>query len=219
MNLIFDESVESWRGNREYDEAALDERDAEFRAVVPQFVAEETAIVRERLAAGATYVVNGERNLVHDHDCSTLRHLLDRERAWREALPQILGSNRYALDGPWHSRPKMPNLLTRAEVEQLRRYAVCSLCAPDTDTRRRRHHTEEFTLVTAANLNREHFGRDVLDEREETLGTLEAVTIHATIDTTTVTIHAGTYTATVDGAETVRLRRRKSTTKPPTNQA
>ena len=217
MNLINDESSAAWNERREYDEAELDRRDAEFLEVVPTRIAEETAIVRERLAAGATYVVNGERNLVHDHTCPSLRHQLDRERAWKEALPHILGSNRYALTGPWHDRPKMPNLVTRDEVEKLRRYSVCAICAPDTDTRRKRHHTDRYTLVTASNLTREHLGRDVLDEHERTLGPLERLITSTDATTTLVTIHAGTHEIHLQGNEHVRLARRIPTSAQPSS--
>lgn len=217
MNLIFDKSVESWRGKPEYDEAELDRRDAEFLEVVPTRIAEETAVVRERLATGATYVVNGERNLVHHHTCPSLRHQLDRERAWKEALPHILGSNRYALAGPWHDRPKMPNLVTRDEVEKLRRYSVCAICAPDTDTRRKRHHTDRYTLVTASNLTREHLGRDVLDEHERILGPLERLTTSTDATTTLVTIHAGTHEIHLPGNDLVRLARRTTTSTQPSS--
>jgi hypothetical protein len=213
VNLINDESIAAWNERREYDEAELDRRDAEFLEVVPSRIAEETAVVRERIAAGATYVVNGERNLVHDHSCPSLRHQLDRERAWREALPHILGSNRYALAGPWHDRPKMPNLVTRDEVEKLRRYAVCAICAPDTDTRCKRHHTDRFTFVTAANLIREHLGRDVLDEHERPLGPLDRWTTTTDATTTLVTVHAGSHELHLQGDDLLRLARRAPTTR------
>jgi hypothetical protein len=210
MNLIFDESIAAWKGRREYDEVALDARDAEFLKVVPSRIAEETATVRELLAAGATYVVNGERNLVHDHACPSLRHQMDRERAWREALPHILGSNRYSLNGPWHDQPKMPNLRTRAEVETLRRYEVCSICAPDTDTRRKRHHTDKYTLVTASKLARDHLGREVLDDRDQPLGTLNAFTLTVRPDSTDITLHIGEQLHPTQGATLIRLARRQA---------
>jgi len=204
--------VAAWNERREYDEDALDARDAEFLKIVPTRIADETAVVRERLAAGATYVVNGERNLVHHHDCPSLRHQMDRERAWREALPHIVGSNRYALAGPWHDQPKMPNLVTREEVEQLRRYDVCSICSPDTDTRRKRHHTERYTLVTASKLTREHLGREVLDEREQSYGTLDAFTITTHPDLIEVTIRIGDTIRELEETDFVRLARRRAHT-------
>lgn len=212
MNLVLPESLRKLNPNPEYDEAALDLRDAQFVKTVPARIAAETATVREQLAAGATYVVNGARNLVHDHTCPSLRHLLDRERAWNEQLSYILGSNRYALNGPNHASPKMPNLVTRDQVEQHRRYDVCQICSPDTDTRRKRHHTEKYTIVTAANLGRDYLGREIIDETERSHGTLDSVTLHITDQITTVTITHGTETTTMNGADTVRLRRRSRTT-------
>lgn len=138
MVETYQQAHERWHGREPVDDAERDARAADFRAVIPQVIAAEVANMRGAEAAGATYVVNGESNLVHRLDCSSIRRLTDRERAWRLYGEEHISTTRHVAGGPFHGGAKMPTQLTRAEVEALPRYDTCSICVPETSTPRKR---------------------------------------------------------------------------------
>lgn len=208
MNLPIDAATAKWNLEQELTDAQKDEREADFRALVPAMIAFEVAYLRARISNGWIYVVNGERNLVHNHACPTLRRLTDRERAWKEQVELLISTNRHAMGGPFADRPKMPKTLTRLEVEQLPRYEVCQTCSPETDSRHKRRHRDEYSEVAAHALGRDHLGRALLDNTLTPIGTLDSIHAHHGPDGTTVTIIAGDYRAELDGDDHVRLRRR-----------
>ena len=136
--MTYDDVAARWAHQGDLTAEELTRRDDEFRAVIPEVIARETQLLRALERAGATYLVNGERNLVHTLTCPTIRRMLDRERMWREEGEHVIAQYRHTLGGPFHGGPKMPTLLTRPEVEELTRYDTCAVCAPETDTLRKR---------------------------------------------------------------------------------
>lgn len=94
---------------------------------------------------------------VHLPECTSMRQFVDRDAAW---APYLRDLERVR---DWHgsdNAPAMPRMLTRAEVEGLRAYKACPLCAPTLDHTDKRRGIRGWTTLKAASLRAQHFGRD-----------------------------------------------------------
>lgn len=94
---------------------------------------------------------------VHLPECTSMRQFMDRDAAWAP----YLGDLERVRD--WHgsdNAPAMPRVLTRAEVEGLRAYKRCPLCAPPLDHTDKRRGIHGWTTLKAGGLRTRHFGKD-----------------------------------------------------------
>jgi hypothetical protein len=101
--------------------------------MVPARVRAEQHVIDSALAAGASYVVNegNDGRRVHRLECWAARDKLDRHLVWhRDTMVDDRGT--------LMSFPRMPRLVTRAELEQLTTYVCCRICAPEADHSRKR---------------------------------------------------------------------------------
>ncbi|WP_294179793.1 hypothetical protein [uncultured Schumannella sp.] len=162
---------ENWR-RAEADAASMlseDERAADFRANLPNLIAEEKAQIDAALAEGRTLVANkvDYTYVIHRSNCFAIRHQMDRDEAW----------TRYDDDprGVSHSY-EMPNLLAPEEVEALEVYRACLTCNPDT-TRRIKKREHSLRPTALRNIARRHLGRDFESIDGEPLGELIAYTV------------------------------------------
>ncbi|BDZ52762.1 hypothetical protein GCM10025867_50030 (plasmid) [Frondihabitans sucicola] len=144
--------------------AEIDAREREHFKQLPEQIKAENDQVMTDLAAGRLYLVNvvaGSTNVVHFANCRTIRHQVDRDIAHEFEIER--GD---AIEGSWHSGSgydyvaKWPNLVTLAEVEDLRSYRACGLCNPDTKQRRKyagaRNAPSKITSVTQERIGREY---------------------------------------------------------------
>lgn len=151
---------------------------------LPDTIRAEQAVIDAALAAGATHLVNetGDGRRVHTLTCPAVRDKLDRQVAWER-------------DGGINERgqamlaPRMPELLTRAQVEQLPAYRRCRTCAPLTDHEVK---TRAERTVQVANLTDRHFGRRLVTVDGRDLGVLERVTLDRWADRVEATVHTDT---------------------------
>lgn len=128
--------------------------DDELRAQLVDTLGKEKAVIDRWIDSGDGFILWGAGK-VHLPTCPSMCVIVDREAAWAPYLDDLERVR------DWHgsdSAPPMPALLTRFDVEELKRYTVCPVCAPTLD------HTEErtvgrgWTLVSAGSLNFKHFG-------------------------------------------------------------
>ena len=94
---------------------------------------------------------------VHLPDCTSMRQFVDRDAAW---APYLRDLERVR---DWHgsdNAPAMPRMLTRTQVEGLRAYKTCPLCAPTLDHTDKRHGIRGWTTLKAASLKTQHFGKE-----------------------------------------------------------
>jgi hypothetical protein len=160
------------RINAEADVAYMlskDQEAAEFRANLPNLIAEEKAQIDAALARGRTLVANkvDYTYVIHRANCFAIRHQMNRDEAWPRYDDDPRGIS-YSYD--------MPNLLTPEEVEALEVYRACLTCNPDT-TRRIKKREHSLRPTALRNIARRHLGRDFESIDGEPLGELIAYTV------------------------------------------
>jgi hypothetical protein len=129
----------------------------------------EQAFVDAKLRSEEPVFVNtasGARR-IHTSSCHHVQHTLDRAKCWS-----------FVLDGYATLRPetirgvyRMPDILTRSEVEALNSYVTCQACAPTLDHPRKRHVLNSGPMK-ALSFGPQHIGREIATPEGERLGTL-----------------------------------------------
>jgi hypothetical protein len=152
------------RINAEADVAYMlsnDQQAAEFRANLPNLIAEEKAQIDAALASGRTLVANkvDYTYVIHRANCFAIRHQMDRDEAWTRYDDDPRGI--YSYD--------MPNLLTPEEVESLEAYRACLTCNPDT-TRRIKKREHSLRPTALRNIAHRHPWAGLREHRRRALG-------------------------------------------------
>ncbi|QOT19304.1 hypothetical protein [Paenarthrobacter sp. YJN-5] len=129
----------------------------------------EQAFVDEKLRSEEPVFVNtasGARR-IHKPSCHHVRHTLDRVECWSFVLSGYARLRPETIRGVY----RLPDILTRAEVEALNSYAACQVCAPTLDHPRKRHILNSGPMK-ALSFGPSHMGREVATPEGEWLGTL-----------------------------------------------
>ncbi|MCC9175840.1 hypothetical protein [Arthrobacter sp. zg-Y179] len=114
----------------------------------------EKAIVESWLDSGDCFVLSSAGK-VHLPQCSSMRQFMDREAAWAPYLRDLERVRDWSGD----TYPSMPVLRTRAQVEDLKAYKTCPMCAPTLDHSDKRQGVRGWTLLKAGSLKAKHFGK------------------------------------------------------------
>lgn len=115
----------------------------------------EKDLVEDWLDSGDCFIVSSAGK-VHLPQCQSMRQLVDRDAAWAPYLSHLERVR------DWHgsdNAPSMPRMLTRAEVEGLKTYKTCPLCAPTLDHTNKRRGVRGWTCLKAGSLKTNHFGK------------------------------------------------------------
>ncbi|MCC3269485.1 hypothetical protein MUG94_08130 [Arthrobacter gengyunqii] len=115
---------------------------------------------------------------IHLPQCPSMRQFMDRDAAWKPYLDDL---DRVR---DWHgsdNAPDMPTLLTRAEVEGLKAYKTCSVCAPTLDHTDKRPGLRGWTVLKCGSLKTKHFGKYFSFVAGEEMGVLTRISTVETI--------------------------------------
>jgi hypothetical protein len=158
--------------------------DDDLRVVMRELASQEKAAIRAAIDGGRTYVVAGrDIRRVHSYDCSTLRDQIDRDRAWAPFQQDPESYRQQVAHGD--GVPRMPQLLSRSQVEALSTYVPCQTCSPTLDHVRKTS-SQQGTKLTS--LTARHICRDLAALDGTSLGRLEAIVTTTTVDGTAVTL-------------------------------
>lgn len=158
--------------------------DDELRIVMRDRAAREKTAIREAVEDGRIFVVAGsDIRRVHHHDCSSLRDQTDRDRAWSP----FQNDPEYYRQEVAHGSglPKMPQLLSRAQVEALPTYVTCRTCSPTLDHPRK---TRGERSTKLSSFGARHIGRNLRSVDGSDLGRLEGIMTMVTASGTAVTL-------------------------------
>lgn len=176
------------RQQQAYDDAVvyaaeIDARERKYYEELPAQIAEDNRRITDALNAGRLYLANdhgtGAAPTIHFASCFTIRHQVDRDAA-HELDERRNGES----DGSWHARSgaeyvaKWPNLMTLAEVEELRAYRACQNCNPDTRERKKTV-TPQVRPSKLSSITIDRIGRRYETITGDQLGTLESFTVSA----------------------------------------
>lgn len=114
----------------------------------------------------AFVMTDGGTRRVHAPSCFHVRHVVDREEAWR-----------YVLAGPSRVRDlgfvqKMPKILSRSEVEELNSYVTCQACSPTLDHTRKVWSFNAGKPMRSVSFGVHHIGREIFTPDGDSLGVL-----------------------------------------------
>lgn len=158
--------------------------DDELRVVMRDRAAREKAAVRAAVEAGRAFAVAGsEIRRVHHYDRSSFRNQTDRDRAWSPFQSDPEYCRKEVAFGSGVS--KMPQLLSRAEVEALPTHVTCQTCSPTPDHPRK---TRAQRSMKLSSLTARHIGRSIRSIDGSNLGCLEAIMTTITAHGTAVTL-------------------------------
>jgi hypothetical protein len=118
--------------------------DDELRAKLVNALREEQAAVDRWLDAADCFVMSGAGR-IHLPNCPSVSGFIDRSKAWAPYLDDLERVR------DWHGSdnvPPMPALLTRADVEAMRAYKTCPVCAPALDHVDKRVGVKGWTAAT-----------------------------------------------------------------------
>lgn len=138
----------------------------------------ETVTIRRWLDSGDCFI-QSSAGKIHQPECPSMRQFVDREAAWAPYLRDLERVRN------WHgsdNAPAMPTLLTRAEVEALKAYKTCPVCAPTLDHTDKRRGSRGWTTLQAGSLKSKHFGKSfsLIDGTE--IGVLTRISTVETAD-------------------------------------
>jgi hypothetical protein len=128
--------------------------DDELRAQLVETLGKEKARIGAWLDSGDCFIISGAGK-VHLPDCPSMRQFMDRDAAWAPYLDDLERVR------DWHgddNAPVFPALRTRADIESMKSYKVCPLCAPTLDHTDKRIGAKGWTALKAGSLNRRHLG-------------------------------------------------------------
>lgn len=114
----------------------------------------------------AFVMTDGGVRRAHKPSCFHVRHVMDREEAWR-----------YVLTGPirvWDLGlvQKMPKILSRFEVEALNSYVTCQACSPTLDHTRKVWRLNAGKPMRSISFGVHHVGREIFTPDGDSLGVL-----------------------------------------------
>lgn len=136
----------------------------------------EQAAVDRWMDAGDCFVMSGAGN-IHRPSCPSVSVFIDRDKAWAPYLHHLERVR------DWHvsdNIPPMPALLTRSDVEAMRAYKTCPVCAPTLDHTDKGVGVKGWTVLKAGSLNRRHLGTMFSLPDGSEIGALTKI---ATVDT------------------------------------
>lgn len=128
--------------------------DEQLRDQLRARLREEKKWVDEWLAKGDCFLISRTWK-VHLPKCPSMHRLLDRESAWAPYFDDLEHIRN------WHggdNGPELPNLMSRRQVESLKRYTACAVCAPALDHADKRSDTPGWVSLRAGRLKSHHFG-------------------------------------------------------------
>ena len=128
--------------------------DEQLRAQLVDSLGKEKARIAHWLDSGDCYIIAGSGK-VHLPSCPSMRQFMDRDAAWAPYLDDLERVRN------WHgddNAPAFPVLRSRAQIESLRTYRICPMCAPSLDHTDKRNGVKGWTVLKAGSLNRKHLG-------------------------------------------------------------
>lgn len=128
--------------------------DEELTENVLAGIRREKAIVESWLDSGECFVLSSAGK-VHLPQCPSMRQFMDRDAAWAPYLRDLESVRDWSGD----TYPAMPVLRTRAQVEDLKSYKTCPMCAPTLDHTEKRPGISGWTILKAGSLKAKHFGK------------------------------------------------------------
>lgn len=146
--------------------------DDELREKMKESMRREKAALDKWAASGEFFIMSGARK-VHLPTCPTMSRDMDRDRAWGPYLRDLERVR------DWHgddNSPRMPTLLTRAEVEALPKYGTCHICAPTLDHTDKRKAPKGWTTLKAGSLKGKHIGLLFYGADGQAIGELVRIT-------------------------------------------
>jgi hypothetical protein len=108
-----------------------------------------------------------------------MQKFVDRDAAWAPYLKHL----DWVRD--WHgsdNAPAMPTMLTRSEVEGLKTYKTCPLCAPTLNHTDKRRGIRGWTTLKLGSLKSKHFGKTFSFTDGVEIGALTKITSVETAD-------------------------------------
>lgn len=152
--------------------------DQELLSQLRESIRAEKRVLYSWAATGEFFIISAAGK-IHLPNCPSMRRVIDRDAAWAPYL------NHLDRVRDWHgsdNAPAMPNLLTRQQVEALRRYTACPVCAPTLNHPDKRPGVRGWTTLKAGSLKSHHFGTSFSLEDGTELGALIRITTVETID-------------------------------------
>ncbi|MET4144117.1 hypothetical protein [Arthrobacter sp. UYCo732] len=128
--------------------------DEQLLSQLVETLRKEKAVIDRWVDSGDCFILSGSGK-VHLPSCPSMQALVDREAAWAPYLDDLDRVRNWQSSD---NAPPMPALMTRADVEDLKRYSSCTVCAPTLDHTDKRPVARGCTLLPAGSLNYRHFG-------------------------------------------------------------
>lgn len=132
--------------------------DASFRALIERAIQGEQAIIDAQLAEGRNLIVNqnaDNKRIIHRTDCRSVSHYLDRRTSWFPYGWDLAELRMEMRCGGF--TPKMPDLATEADVDELSSYRSCGNCQPGLKRAQKIYVASKTSNVN--NLTERHIGR------------------------------------------------------------
>ena len=139
---------------------------------------QEKARVDRWVDSGDCFVLSSAGK-VHLPQCPSMRQFMDRDAAWKPYLDDLERVR------DWHGNdnaPDMPTLLTRTDVEGLKTYKTCPVCAPTLDHTDKRPGLRGWTVLKCGSLKTKHFGKVFNFVGGEKIGVLKRISTVETMD-------------------------------------
>lgn len=152
--------------------------DEELTRQLVSILHQEKITVNHWLDTGDCFVLSSSGK-VHLPLCPSMRQFVDRDAAWAPFFRDLEGVR------DWHGSPNaptMPRMLTRTEVEGLRTYQSCPVCAPTLDHTDKRRGARGWKTLKAGSLKGNHFGKSFCLVDGTEIGALAKISIVETVE-------------------------------------